>query len=385
VNMKFDFFTGTRIRFGRGRLTELAEICKRFGRNVLLVTGAASFEKSGRLEQLVDDLKNAGLNTRHLRVKKEPDTKMIDSLRGEISDTDCVLAVGGGSAMDAGKAISSLLKNPGPVTDYLEGLPEGGGCSPGVPAVPLVAVPTTAGTGSEMTKNAVIQVEKWGVKRSMRSENMLPAVAVIDPDLVETAPLGVLAGCGFDTLVHLLESWTSSGASAITDALAETGFEMAAGFLSRLASGNPEKKDFDMISLAAALGGICLSNTGLGAAHGLVSPLCGKTGMPHGPGAGLLLPGVIRANYAFLKEDESHPAKIKLEQAARITGTGGDVEKAAGRFESWIKAFGIKRAGDYGLTEEMAADIASSPSGSIRTNPVKLEPDVLENIVLSTL
>ncbi len=381
--MHFDFLTRTEIRFGRGRFSELPGICDRFGQRLLLVTGGRSLEQNGRLKPLLDALRGAGLRVSRVSVDREPDTQLVDNARKEIDTADCILAVGGGSVIDTGKALSALITNPGSILDYLEGLPEGGGNAPGRPAVPLVAAPTTAGTGSEVTKNAVIQIERWGIKRSMRSESMLPETAVIDPALLETAPQKVLAASAFDALAHLLESWVSRNASPVTDALAETGLVKAVSFLDTLQSGKPAANDFEDIALAATLGGICLANARLGAAHGLVSPLCGKTGMSHGLGVALLLPAVIRTNHRLLKEREAeHPAIVKLEKTAEMLGTGGDVDRAADVLMSWMRQFDLD-CPDCDLDREKAAEIASSPSSSIRTNPVELDQKQKAAIVRS--
>ena len=368
--MNFSFLMRTELRFGRGGFAELPECCTKFGSRIVLVTGAGSLEKSGRLEKLLDGMNAAGLEVSRLTVPREPDIELIDELRGQADGADCVLGVGGGSVLDAAKAISALLTNPGSVTDYLEGLPEGGGKVPVNPAVPTIAVPTTAGTGTEVTKNAVIQVNRWGIKRSVRTDTMLPVLAVIDPELV-------------DAFGQLLESYLSLNGSPITDALALTGIERALDFLDSLRDTAPLPEQFDGMALASTLGGVCLANARLGVAHGLVSPLCGKTGMPHGEGVACLTPHCLRAIGRFM--DHDNPALDRLNIVSELLGAGPDIKAAADLLESWRIELNLPDATKYGLTESLVKEIASSPSSSIKTNPVELDEKQLQEIIRALL
>jgi len=381
--MNFNFLMRTELRFGRGGFDNLAECCLPYGKRVALLTGAGSLEASGRLGSLTESLDRAGLETSRLIVPKEPDTELVDDLRNGIDSADCVLAVGGGSVIDTGKAISALLTNPGSITDYLEGLPEGGGRAPENAAVPTIAVPTTAGTGAEVTKNAVIQVNRWGIKRSMRTDTMLPVMAVIDPDLIENAPARTLAAAAFDAFGHLLEAYLSSSASPITDALAMTGLERASEFLRNLVSKTVATAHFEDMAIAATLGGLCLANARLGAAHGLVSPLCGKTGMPHGEGVACLTSHALRSISRLM--DNDNPSLAKLGRVAELLGAEGNIEAAADILESWRVALNIPDATKYGLDESLVQEISASPSSSIHTNPVQLNEKQREEIILSLL
>ena len=379
--MNFNFILKTELVFARGGFDKIPQYCLSCGKKILLVTGDNSLNCSGRLQQLTDTLTAKSMSVNHITAGKEPDTHLVDTLRNDVGQTDCILAAGGGSVMDTAKALSALLTNPGTVTDYLEDLPEGGGKVIKSPALPMIAVPTTAGTGSEVTKNAVIQVEKWGIKRSMRSDSMMPAVAIIDPDLIEGATMEVLASSAFDALSHLLESYVSINASPMTDALAMTGLPAAIDFIRGLATGKPGSKCFDRIALASTLGGICLANARLSAAHGLVSPLCGKTGMPHGQAIACLTPPAMKTTYSLAQQTGNRTVLSKLNDIANLIKPGADIELAADCLESWRQILHLPKPAEYGLTNSMIDQIADSPSGSIRTCPVKMGTEHLREIL----
>jgi len=215
----------------------------------------------------------------------------------------------------------------------------------------------------------------------MRTDTMLPVMAVIDPDLIENAPTGVLAPAAFDAFGHLLEAYLSSGASVITDALAIAGLVRSIDFLRNLVSKTAAPDHFECMAIAATLGGVCLANARLGAAHGLVSPLCGKTGMPHGEGVACLTPIALRSISRSV--DKNDPSLIKLERVAELLGAGSNIEAAADILESWRTGLKIPDAIEYGLNESLVEEISASPSSSIKTNPVKLTKEQRREIIRS--
>ncbi|HXX92965.1 MAG TPA: iron-containing alcohol dehydrogenase, partial [Planctomycetota bacterium] len=238
--MAFAFLAPPEIRFGPGEARKVSEVADRFGRRPFLVTGGRSFESlpiAGELSFL-----------ERFAVSGEPEISTVDLGVRQCRDAgaDVVLAIGGGSVIDTAKAVSAVVTNGGSVRDYLEQV---GDRKIGIPPLPLVAVPTTAGSGSEATKNAVIRVPDLQVKRSLRHDLLLPRVAIVDPELSATAPRGVAASAGLDALTHLLEGYVSTGASAVTDALARPGIALAFRGLRALADGKPEAEAMALASL----------------------------------------------------------------------------------------------------------------------------------------
>jgi alcohol dehydrogenase class IV len=244
-------------------------------------------------------------------------------------------------------------------------------------------VPTTAGTGSEVTKNSVLQVPDLRVKRSMRSETMFPRSAHVDPSVSARAPELVRAGTGFDALTHLVESFCSSAASPVTDALARDGIIRALRGLRTLAGDSTNPAAAEDLALAATLGGITLANAGLGAAHGLVAPLGGyHPAIPHGAALACLLPCTLRVNARAAERDENAKARL-LEVATLVGGAGTTTEAAARTLTELRRALGLPSLGSYGSVEVDA--IVAAPSGSLKTNPVTLTSSELRAILEQAL
>ncbi|HPK02944.1 MAG TPA: iron-containing alcohol dehydrogenase [Candidatus Sumerlaeota bacterium] len=291
----FDFRLPQCILFGAGRFSEAATHAARFGGRALLVTGGQSLERTGRLAALEDQLRAAGVAWRRIVVRGEPTVSVVDQGAAEARrfQPDCVLSVGGGSVLDAGKAIAALLTNPGETLDYLEGV--GRGRTLDQPALPHIAVPTTAGTGSEATLNAVITDDQHAFKKSMRADGMLPTVALVDPDLLEGCPAETAAACGMDAVTQLIEAYVARNASPFTDAFALQGLYHA----SRLADylhDTTQPAARSSMALASLIGGICLANAGLCVVHSLASPLGAFFDAPHGVICAALLPPSVQLN-----------------------------------------------------------------------------------------
>src|SRR6187549_2525173 len=297
----FEFSHRTRVVVGAGVWLKALADARAFGDRALLVTGVSSLTRLGLSPLLEAESARLGLRLCRFVVPREPDVELADQAAALARSTRvaAVLGIGGGSTLDVAKAAAALATNPGSARDYLEGLPGPGPQALALAPLPVVCVPTTAGTGSEVTKNAVLQVADLQVKRSMRSELLFPHSAFIDPVLSGQAPLRVRAGTAFDALTHLIEAFCSSNASPMTDALAKDGIVRALRALQSLANGSASVGDAHDLAIASTLGGICLANAGLGAAHGLIAPLGGLyPNIPHGAGLACLLPATLAINAA---------------------------------------------------------------------------------------
>lgn len=384
----FEFGRCPRIVFGAGAFARLGELAASTGRNALLVTGASSLRESGRLDALLADLERRSVSCRHFAVRGEPSPEAVDLAVQEHRGLgiDVVIAVGGGSAIDAGKAISAMLPLGAPVLDYLEGM---GTAAHDGTKVPFIAVPTTAGTGSEATCNAVLsRPGPGGFKRSLRHHGLFPDLALVDPELALSCPRRVSAACGMDALTQLLESYLSPRASPLTDALAWSGMERARESL--LAACGERAGDVEAragMAYAALASGLCLANAGLGVVHGFASSIGGLFDIPHGVICGTLLAASVRANVTRL-EREGGAGEEALRKYARagelLSGrAGGGTREGCARLldvlEAWSEELGIPRLGEYGMK---AADIDTVLEGtSLKENPAALGRDELAEIL----
>ncbi len=366
----FEFSHRTRLVVGPGVwLSALAE-ARSFGDHALLVTGAASLARLG-LQPLVQvEAKRLGLRLSHFSVPREPDVGLADQAAAlaRSSAVSSVLGIGGGSTLDVAKAAAALATNPGSARDYLEGLPGTGPKALTAAPLPVVCVPTTAGTGSEVTKNAVLQVEDLQVKRSMRSELLFPRTAFVDPVLSGQAPRSVRAGSGFDALTHLIEAFCSRNASPFSDALARDGILRALRGLQSLAKGSASDADACDLAIASTLGGICLANAGLGAAHGLIAPLGGLyPNIPHGAGLACLLPATLSINAAAAQASPVASARLlELWQLLAVEAASG----AMHMLTTLRVALGLPALATYASID--VGRVIKSPSGSLKSNPVPL-------------
>jgi alcohol dehydrogenase class IV len=398
--MPFHFRTAGQIRFGRGEHRQAAACALDLGRRVLLVTGAASLHASGVLSPLLAELVDRGEHVEHVTVRGEPEVGLADALARRCREAACqvVLAIGGGSVLDVGKAVAALAQNAGEGIEYLEDVGRGSPRPLAQPPLPVVAVPTTAGSGSEVTRNAVLRVPERGVKRSLRSDLLLPRVAIVDPDLVATAPPRVAAAAGMDALCHLLEGYLSRGAQPTTDALATRGLQRMWRALHALADRNNAEQarpsaaetatvDEDL-ALASLWGGMVLANAGLGAVHGLVAPLGGLCGVAHGEGCACLLPATFRANaQALLRRPPAGDALPRLREILTLlTGQSSDVDQAVERLSHLRQRLGIPGLAAQGVhAGQLAPIIAQSRGGSMRTNPVELSDQELYDVLQASL
>jgi alcohol dehydrogenase class IV len=381
--LAFEFATASRIVFGAGRVAELPAIVSGLGSRALACTGGSP----GRHGELLAEL---GATAETFAVRGEPTVELARAgvAAARRHGADVVVAVGGGAVIDAGKAIAMLLGNGGDPLDYLEVV--GAGKAIALPSVPLVAVPTTAGTGAEVTANAVLASAGHGVKASLRSPLMLPRVALVDPQLAASCPPAVTAASGLDALTQCLEPLVSVRANPVTDGLAAEGLRRAAtGLRAAYADGQDLAARADMAA-CALLGGLSLANAKLGAVHGLAGVIGGMAPVPHGMACAALLAPVTEANVAALRSGApDHPALGKYARAAQILA--GDPGAATEDGLAWIREtvtlLGAPRLGAFGVRPGQASEIAAKAarSSSMQGNPVPLGNDELRAIVLSAI
>ncbi|PID91813.1 MAG: alcohol dehydrogenase [Bacteroidetes bacterium] len=315
----FQFSSLPEISFGAGSRHKLLKLAGQWGKSILLVSGSAVLRESDFAKVLISDMKKAGYRLIHEVISREPSPKDVDEIveRSRPEEVDLVIAVGGGSVMDAGKAVSAMLPVEGSVKDYLEGV--GHLQHPGT-KVPFIAIPTTAGTGSEMTKNAVIsEVGESGFKKSLRHDHFIPDHAIIDPELSLSCPPELTATSGMDAFSQLLESYLSSASNPMTDALALQGLKQIKKYLLRAyLEGQDNLEARAGMSLAAMFSGITLAHAGLGLVHGFASPLGGFFHIPHGVVCGTLMAPVFATTIDNLLDQPEHPAMQKLLIASKV-------------------------------------------------------------------
>lgn len=384
--MNFEFATAGRIVFGPGVASQAAPAAAGWGRRALLVTGSRAEPGAALAEQLAA----AGVAAERFSVTHEPDVATVQAgvalARG--SGTQVVIGLGGGSVLDAGKAIAALAANQGEVYDYLEVV---GRAQPLThDALPYIALPTTAGTGSEVTRNAVLGVPEQRIKVSVRGPRYLPRLALVDPELTYDLPPAITVYTGLDALTQLLEPFVSSSANPLTDALCREGLRRAARALPRVvADGRDQEARADM-SLASLLGGLALANARLGAVHGLAGPLGGRYAAPHGALCGRLLPAVAGANVRALQARAPFaPALAAYTEAARLLT--GRPEAAAADGVNWLQTLvdelGLPRLAAYGVA---AADLPAlvplaQQASSMRGNPLPLTDAEVAGILRQSL
>ena len=383
--MNFEFAAPTRIIFGEGRLRDLGPLAAGLGSRALIVEGRSS--RAGDVSrQLVDN----GLTTIGVRVEGEPTTAIVErgAEQARAEGCDVVVAIGGGSVIDAGKAIAALITNREPLVDYLEVV---GKARPLTNrAAALIAVPTTAGTGAEVTRNAVLMAEEARVKVSLRSPLMLPAIALIDPTLTYTLPPNVTASTGLDALTQCIEPFVSAQANPLTDAIAREGICRAAGALRRAYhDGSDADARRDMV-IASLCSGLALANAKLGAVHGFAAPLCGMFPIPHGNACARLLSPVVEANLRALRQRApDSPAIARYDEVARmITGkTSARAEDGATWLWDLADELAVPSFSTYGVREQDVPRIVAEArrASSMQGNPIVLTDEELADVLRSAI
>ena len=382
----FEFATATQIIFGAGALKQVGTLAASFGNRALIMTG----HTPGRAAVLLKTLDAAHVAYRVATISEEPTVETVQ--RGlEIarnSQCDFVIGFGGGSAIDAGKAIAALLTNGGDPLDYLEVIGKGRTISK--PSAPYLAIPTTAGPGTEVTRNAVLKSVEHKVKVSMRSPLMLPRLALIDPELTYTLPPSVTASTGLDALTQVIEPFVSNAPNPLTDAICREGMTRAARSLLQAYRRGDDSQAREDMAIASLCGGLALANARLGAVHGFAGPAGGMFPAPHGAVCARLLPVVMAANVQALQERApENPALRRYDEVARIlTGKSSATSRDG---VAWIQelcqALAVPALSAHGMT---AADIPTvaekaAQASSMKGNPIPLMMAEMQEILRQAL
>lgn len=384
-----------RIEFGSASIEKLPSIIQRFGSHALMITGANSFVASDHWPKLIAAFKQRNIQLQHATIAQEPSPHWVDATVAKFSNDnfDVVVGIGGGSALDAAKAVAGLLRVQQSVMDYLEGvgpeLPYRG------PAIPLIAIPTTAGTGSEATKNAVLSVQgPSGFKKSFRHDKLVAEYAIVDPDLLATCPPSVIAANGMDALTQLLESYVSVNANDFTDALAISGLQAVRDALIPLYHRDSNQNlNQAKMAYAALLSGITLAQVGLGSVHGLASPLGAFFPVPHGVVCGTLVAVATEVNITSMQaRGPDNPALPKYAHVAEIL-CQRSFNNQQSAFNAlieiltrWTEELALPRLSEFGVRSDDFDNIVANCRGSsMKTNPIVLTDKEVHEILLDRL
>ena len=377
--MDFSYHMPADLRFGRGLADKIGDICKEIGgEKVLVVTGTGSAKRSGLLDRVLDSLKAAGLGAAVFdKVTQNPLTTTVYEGVELAKAEGCgvILGVGGGSIMDAAKAIAFCTVNAGDVSDYIFGKKQGAG------ALPIVLLPTTCGTGSEGNQIAVLTNPETKDKKALYTMQVMPRVSVIDPDVMTTMPKSVLSSVGFDAFTHSLEAYTSKKANPITDAQALLGMQLLADDLPKLVSGEGGAAEWEAVSLAATLGGMVIGAAGVSAAHGMEHPASGLKNIVHGRGLAALTPPIVER---LATADPEKFARVSV-----LLG-GSGAEDCADSIRRFLKAIDLSvKLGDLGITAEdvpwMTENCMKISIGNLKNAPVTFSREEVEQIYREAL
>jgi len=401
--MRFEFATATRIIFGQGTIQEVAPLAAEMGSRAFIVTGRTH----QRAEPLLEQLNKQEIKCVTFNVPGEPTTKIAKAavLQAREAESDLVISVGGGSTLDTGKVIAAMLTNSGELEDYLEVVGRGKPLTRS--PVPHIAIPTTAGTGAEVTRNAVLGVPDHQVKVSMRSPFMLPHLAVVDPVLTHSMPPSITAGTGLDALTQLMEVYVSNKANPLTDGICREGLRRAARSLRQAYEDGSNRAAREDMAIASLFGGLGLANAKLGAVHGFAGPLGGMISAPHGVICARLLPFVTEANVQALQSraawhghlgrvftgwkpvplssEAAGAALARYDEIARLlTGTATAQAVDGVRWvQELCEALTVPPLTEFGLKEQDFPTVVakSQKSSSMKGNPVTLTDDELMEIL----
>ncbi len=379
--MKFEFATASRIIFGQGTVKEVAPMASKMGNCALLVTGR-NVERAG---PLLGSLKNTGMKIVTFSVSDEPTIELtiegVELARQNASDI--VIGMGGGSVIDTAKAIAALLTNSGDIIDYLEVIGRGKPLSR--PSAPCIAIPTTAGTGAEVTKNAVLTSQEHKVKVSLRSPTMLPDLAIVDPELTYSMPPSLTASTGLDALTQVLEPFVSVKSNPLTDTLCIEGLKRAARSLHRAFKDGSDTRAREDMAIVSLCGGLTLANSKLVALHAIAGPMGGMFPVPHGVICARLLPFVVEVNVRALQRHNSQQYLLRYDQVAQVlTGkSNAKAEEGIDRIHDLCDALDIPGLSDFGITEDHFPDLiaSSKKASSMKGNPVNLTDEELTEIL----
>ena len=391
---EFEFNSVTRILFGRGSCERIGELAGELGRTAMVIANGGEPGDGGVVDRIGRRLSSSGVRMVFLRQRGEPQVTDVDRgvRRARRESCDLLIGLGGGSAIDAAKAVAGVLANGGSALDYMEVIGEGRKITRR--ALPWIAVPATAGTGAEVTRNAVIACREKQFKASIRGWQLLASVALVDPELGAGVCPEVTARSGMDAMSQLIESATSNKAQPITDALAIKGISLAARALPRVFHDGNDSEARENMAMAALLSGITLTNAGLGAVHGFAAPLGASFPVPHGAVCAVLLPYVMAANVAALQaESPDHSALKRYAEIGRALvveagmGDRAAIEAGVGRVRELVRELSIPPLSEFGVGAVDVPRLVSlaRKSSSMRYNPVVLSDEALTEILAKTL
>jgi alcohol dehydrogenase class IV len=380
----FDFATANRIIFGPGRLKEIGAIATEFGKRALIVTGS-NINRAAPLQAFLD---TAHISHQVFSVSGEPTIALarqgVDIARAY--QADMIIGFGGGAPLDTGKAIAALITNDGDPLDYLEVI--GLGKPLTTPPMPYIAIPTTAGTGAEVTRNAVLADPEKRVKVSLRSPLMLPKIALVDPELTYNLPPSLTASTGMDALAQVIEPFTCNTPNALVDIISQQGILLARSALLAAYQNSNNTEARQSMALVGLYGGMCLANAKLGAAHGFAAPIGGMFNAPHGAIVAALLPHVMRINIGALRMRGDTPYALdRYGQVATLLSGSPEPESAAQWVADLAEQLGICGLSEYGITEEDFPAIIekAAKANSMKGNPVELSYAEMHEILTRSL
>lgn len=397
LDNSFTFANTPKIIFAAGSFQKLPDIIADYGENTLIITGGSSLYKSGRFDELSQGLKEHSISFSTVKVTDEPSPDLIDEIVNTYREENIssIAAIGGGSVMDTGKAVSAMLTQDDSVMKYLEVVGEGQE-HPG-DKVPFIAVPTTSGTGSEATKNAVLSaVGEDGFKKSLRHDNFIPNIALLDPELTTSCPASITAASGLDAITQLLGAYTSTKASPMTDSLSLKALKYAGESLVPAATDkgdNPQVRAG--MAYASLISGITLANAGLGIVHGLASAVGGYFDIPHGVVCGTLLSEATKLNIRLLRKNNNQFYLKKYAKAGALLSGKESIDinshKSIDRYcdllveilENWTAKLNISRLGEYGVSEDDLDKIAKKAGN--KNNPIQLDNEQVKQLVRARL
>jgi alcohol dehydrogenase class IV len=384
--VSFEFASAGRVVFGQGSVQQLGQLANAFGERALLVVGRSPH----RAAEVVALIEAAGIRADVYSVAHEPTIPMAveAAALARSVGAQVIIGFGGGAALDAGKAVAALATNPGDPLDYLEVIGRGQALTQ--PPLPYIAVPTTAGTGAEVTRNAVLTSTEHRVKVSLRSPLMLPRVALIDPALTVSLPPHATASTGMDALTQVIEPFVSPAANPLTDAFARDGIARAARSLRRAVAHGDDLSAREDMALTALMGGLALANARLGAVHGFAAPIGGMFDAPHGAICAALLAPVMRTNiHALRQRAPEHPALERYVEVARLLTGRSDADAEDGA--AWVAALAsdlnIPGLRAYGIEPAHCDEIArkAAQASSMKGNPITLAHDELTAVLEAAL
>jgi len=391
----FRFASTPNIIFGAGKFSELYDIIANFGKNVLYVIGSSSLKASGKWDEITSEMLRRSINFYSISIAGEPTPRLIDEAAKKFRQKKLalIIGIGGGSVIDAGKAISAMILKSDSIKDYLEGV---GDKIHNGQKIPYIAIPTTSGTGSEATKNAVItEVGPEGFKKSLRHDNLVPNYAIVDPKLVVSCPPSITAACGMDAFTQLLEAYVSPHSSLVSDVLAYSGIKHVKENI--LSVYGHKFSDFNARSAMAygsLISGIALTNAGLGIVHGLASSIGGLFNIPHGTICGTLLAESTKMNVKRLEQagrDGEYGLMKYATVGALIAGKGYEknidvsyhCSMLVEMLDKWTEQLNLDTLGKYGITSKDVEKIVKKTG--IKNNPVNLNPEDIKEIIVNRI